>query len=222
VNVTPARLRTALSLLGACLCWGLPVSLGAQIERTTEKGGVIELSNRREAEKARAERKQREQEQQQPGQQAQPGQAPEQPAAPNVVMPAPGSADNGSRFDDPIREASQLYHLPEALIRAVIKAESNFDPRVVSPANAHGLMQLLPVVAERMLVTDIFDPRQNILGGARYLRVLANTFNGDLQLTLAAYNAGAGAVARHAGIPPYAETQNYVAKVLEYYQSYRG
>jgi soluble lytic murein transglycosylase-like protein len=73
-----------------------------------------------------------------------------------------------------------------------------------------------------MLVTDVFDPRQNILGGARFLRVLANTFNGDLQLTLAAYNAGPGAVARHGGIPPYAETQNYVAKVLEYYQQYRG
>ena len=136
-------------------------------------------------------------------------------------MPHQNASATRSRFDEHIREAARLYHIPEALIRAVIKVESNFDPRAVSHANAHGLMQLIPPTAERMMVTDIFDPRQNILGGTRYLRVLANTFNGNLQLTIAGYNAGEGAVARYGGIPPYAETQAYVVKVLRYYQEYR-
>lgn len=139
-----------------------------------------------------------------------------------VVMPSPGSAVRATRFDDYIREASRLYRIPEALIRAVIKVESNFDPRSVSPANARGLMQMIPATAERMMVNDIFDPRQNILGGTRYLRILANTFNGNLQLTIAAYNAGERAVARYGGIPPYEETQHYVVDVLSYYEAYRG
>ena len=137
-------------------------------------------------------------------------------------MPRPGGAKRASRYDAHIREAAALYRIPAALIRAVIKVESNFDPRAVSPANAHGLMQMLPSTAERMMVTDIFDPRQSILGGTRYLRILANTFNGNLQLTIAGYNAGEGAVARYGGIPPYAETQHYVVKVMEYYQRYRA
>jgi soluble lytic murein transglycosylase-like protein len=137
-----------------------------------------------------------------------------------AVMPSPGGAKRASQFDPHIREAAALYRIPEALVRAVIQVESNFDPRAVSPANAHGLMQMIPPTAERMMVTDIFDPRQNILGGTRYLRILANTFNGNLQLTIAAYNAGEGAVARYGGIPPYAETQNYVVKVMEAYQRY--
>lgn len=139
-----------------------------------------------------------------------------------IVMPTAGSAVRATRFDDYIREASRLYRIPEALIRAVIKVESNFDPRAVSPANARGLMQMIPATAERMMVSDIFDPRQNILGGTRYLRILANTFNGNLQLTIAAYNAGERAVARYGGIPPYEETQHYVVEVLSYYEAYRG
>ena len=107
-------------------------------------------------------------------------------------------------------------------MRAVIRVESNFDPRAISRANAQGLMQLIPATAERMLVSDPFDARQNVLGGTRYLRILANLFNGNLQLTLAAYNAGEGAVIKYNGIPPYQETQAYVSKVLEYYNIYRG
>jgi soluble lytic murein transglycosylase-like protein len=187
----------------------------AQIERSTGKDGVVELSNRRQAERVKAERKRR-----------------EEAVADTIGGALPGSSihldtgssgaldEKSSRYAEHIQEASRLYHLPQALLRAVIQVESNFDPRAVSPANAQGLMQLLPATAERMSVVDLLDPRQNILGGARFLRVLANTFNGDLHLTLAAYNAGPGAVARHGGIPPYAETQNYVAKVLELYQSY--
>ncbi len=81
---------------------------------------------------------------------------------------------------------------------------------------------MIPATAERMMVTDAFDPRENIFGGTRYLRVLANLFNGDIELTVAAYNAGEGAVMRHGGIPPYAETQDYVTRVLSLYRQYRS
>jgi soluble lytic murein transglycosylase-like protein len=138
------------------------------------------------------------------------------------VLPSDRSLDRFTRYDLHIRQAATLYQIPEELVRAVIKVESDYDPRAVSRANARGLMQLIPPTAERMLVTDLFDPRQNIFGGVRYLRVLANLFNGDLELTIAAYNAGEGAVIRHGGIPPYEETRNYVARVLAYYRHYRA
>ncbi len=127
-----------------------------------------------------------------------------------------------TRWDEAIREAAQLYQLPETLLRAIIRQESDFNPYSVSSSGALGIMQLLPGTAASMTVTDPFDPRQNILGGARYLRVLANAFNGDLLLTIAGYNAGAGAVIRYGGIPPYDETQNYVRQVLRYYYALRA
>ncbi len=127
-----------------------------------------------------------------------------------------------ARFDAHIREAAQLYQLPEALIRAVIRQESDFNPYSVSTSNAMGLMQLLPSTAASMNVTDPFDPRQSILGGVRFLRLLANTFNGDLVLTVAAYNAGAGAVIRYGAVPPFEETQHYVRQVLRYYYEFRA
>ncbi|MEI9935685.1 MAG: lytic transglycosylase domain-containing protein [Pseudomonadota bacterium] len=138
-----------------------------------------------------------------------------------VFMPSDDSPERFSRYDEYIRQAATLYQIPEELVRAVIRVESDFDPRAVSPANARGLMQLVPETAERMMVTDSFDPRQNIFGGVRYLRVLANLFNGDIQLTIAAYNAGEGAVMRYGGIPPYQETQDYVVKVLANYRQFR-
>jgi soluble lytic murein transglycosylase-like protein len=144
------------------------------------------------------------------------------PNKPQVFLPADTSPERYTRYDNWIREAATLYQIPEPLIRAVIRVESDFDPRAVSPANARGLMQMIPETAERMLVSDVFDPRQNIFGGVRYLRVLANTFNGDLALTVAAYNAGEGAVIRHGGIPPYPETQDYVVRVIGYYRQYRN
>jgi soluble lytic murein transglycosylase-like protein len=146
----------------------------------------------------------------------------EKRATTRVFMPSDDSPERYHRYDHHIRGAAALYQIPEELVRAVIKVESDFDPRAVSPANAHGLMQLIPGTAERMLVRNIHDPRQNIYGGVRYLRVLANMFNGDLQMTIAGYNAGENAVIRHRGIPPYAETQAYVVKVLTYYRLYRG
>jgi soluble lytic murein transglycosylase-like protein len=141
---------------------------------------------------------------------------------------SPGSArssdptlGNVARFDEHIRAAAALYQIPEELVRAVIRVESGFDPRAVSRTNARGLMQLMPETAQRMLVTDVFDPRQNIFGGVRYLRVLANLFNGDIELTIAGYNAGENAVISHGGIPPYEETRTYVVKVMQYYRYYR-
>ena len=139
-----------------------------------------------------------------------------------VFMPSDRSLARFTRYDRDIRRAATLYQIPEELVRAVIKVESDYDPRAVSHANAQGLMQLIPETAERMMVSDVFDPRQNIFGGVRYLRILANMFNGDLQLTIAAYNAGENAVVRHGGIPPYEETRMYVAKVLAYYRLYRS
>jgi len=193
------------ALFGWCVVGGVTLAASggsqaqAQISQRVGPGGVIELSSSRRTAK------------------------PEGKAAPSrVVMPTPGSTVRATRFDDYIREAARLYRIPEALIRAVIKVESNFDPRAVSPANARGLMQMIPATAERMMVNDIFDPRQNILGGTRYLRILANTFNGNQQLTIAAYNAGERAVARYGGIPPYEETQRYVVDVLSYYEAYRS
>lgn len=150
------------------------------------------------------------------------------PAAANAVRPgvtpfAPQDRDplRYTRFDEYIHQASALYQIPEPLVRAVIKVESDYDPRAVSYAGARGLMQLMPETAARMQVRDINDPRENIFGGVRYLRVLANMFNGDLELSVAGYNAGEGAVVQYGGIPPYAQTRDYVVKVTKFYRRYR-
>ena len=126
------------------------------------------------------------------------------------------------RYEPLLREAAGLYELPLALLRAVARVESNFKPHVVSPAGAMGVMQLMPATAASMGVHDPFDPRESIRGGARYLRVLANLFNGDVVLTVAAYNAGHRAVLRHHGVPPYHQTRRYVRRVLTHYRAYRA
>jgi soluble lytic murein transglycosylase-like protein len=130
------------------------------------------------------------------------------------------SPDRYHRFDAHIHEAAALYRLPEAFVRAVIRVESDYQPGAISRTGAQGLMQLMPHTGARMGVLDAFDPRQNILGGSRYLRVLANNFQGDLILTIAAYNAGEGAVERYHGVPPYDETRRYVERVLGWYYHY--
>ncbi len=137
------------------------------------------------------------------------------------IMPSDHSPERHNRYDAWIREGARLYRLPEEFIRAIIKCESDFDPRVVSPVGAQGLMQIMPATALRMQVRDAFDPRENILGGSRYLRILANTFNGDLEMTIAGYNAGENAVLRYQGIPPYPETQGYVTCVVAHYRAFK-
>ncbi len=149
---------------------------------------------------------------------------PARKARPGVTPIMPRDTDPGrfSRFDAHIREASRLYAIPDPLIRAVIHVESNYDPRVVSHCGAQGLMQLMPETGRRMGVRDPFNPRQNILGGTRYLRYLANIFNGDLVLTIAGYHAGENAIIRYRGVPPYETTQRYVPAVLRHYYRYRS
>jgi soluble lytic murein transglycosylase-like protein len=124
-------------------------------------------------------------------------------------------------YEDLIARASERYRVDSALVKAVIKAESNFNHRAVSPVGARGLMQLMPATAATLQVHDSFHPENNIDGGVRYLRYLINLFNGNLPLVLAAYNAGENTVIRYKNrIPPYQETQTYVRRVLDYFDKY--
>lgn len=136
-------------------------------------------------------------------------------------LPVPAAAPTPGTFDDAIARASKRYQIPAPLIRAVIRVESNFNPSAVSRAGAMGLMQLMPGTASDQGVTDRLDPEQNIMGGTRYLRWLANRFNGDIIKTLAGYHAGHGAVELKGGIP-YSATEHYVKKVLGHYYRYKA
>ncbi len=128
-----------------------------------------------------------------------------------------------AEFDHLIEEAAIRYRVPVNLVKAVMHAESGFDRMAVSHVGASGLMQLMPATARDMYVRDIFDVKENIDGGVRYLRVLANEFNGDMVKIVAAYNAGPDAVKRYGGaVPPYDETQAYVRKVLSLYFQYKA
>ncbi|MBW3671774.1 MAG: lytic transglycosylase domain-containing protein [Acidobacteria bacterium] len=121
-----------------------------------------------------------------------------------------------SRYDDWIMQLAWESDVDAALVSAVIKAESDFNPMVISHKGAQGLMQLMPATARRFGVTNAFDPVENIRGGTRYLRVLLDMFDGRVDLALAAYNAGEGNVRKYDGIPPFRETQNYVRKITGY------
>src|SRR5512143_1601166 len=118
-----------------------------------------------------------------------------------------------SMYDHHVDEAARLHQVDSDLIRAVIAVESEFDQWAVSSKGARGLMQLMPATARRFGVADAFDARSNILAGTRYLRLLLDQFAGDVELALAAYNAGENAVARYGGVPPFKETRGYVAKI---------
>ena len=124
-----------------------------------------------------------------------------------------------TNYDDLISKSAKKYKLDRNLIKAVIAAESSFRENAVSHAGAQGLMQLMPQTAKRFNVSDSFDPAQNIDGGSQYLKFLIKLFDDDLDLVLAAYNAGEGAVKKYGGIPPYPETINYVKKVKAYYSN---
>ena len=125
-------------------------------------------------------------------------------------------AKKGTSLNDVFRSAAEKYGVPLTLLKAVAKAESDFDPSAVSSCGAEGIMQLMPSTAASLGVKDSFDPEQNIMGGAKYLGQLLTSFGGDPKLAVAAYNAGGGAVRKYGGIPPYKETQNYVKTVLGY------
>jgi soluble lytic murein transglycosylase-like protein len=129
------------------------------------------------------------------------------------------AAPKQKRFDRVIARAARLEGLPPALVKAVIHAESAFDPNAVSRKGAMGLMQLMPATAAELGVSRPFSAEQNVRGGSRYLRQLHDRYE-DWKHTLAAYNAGPGAVDRYEGIPPYAETRAYVDRVLSYYRRY--
>lgn len=118
--------------------------------------------------------------------------------------------------------ASEKYQVPIALLKAVAKAESDFNPNVVSSSGAMGVMQLMPETAKGLGVSDPFDVEQNIMGGARYLADKLAMYDGNVELALAAYNAGSGNVKKYGGVPPFTETQNYIKKVLAYMETNNG
>lgn len=127
-----------------------------------------------------------------------------------------------SKFDEMIRSQAQEQSLEPALVKAVVHAESMFDPSATSNKGAMGLMQLMPATARRMGVTDAYHPEQNLAGGTRYLRWLLNRYEGNLRLAVAAYNAGEGAVDEFKGVPPYSETVEYVKRVMGLLAIYRA
>lgn len=126
---------------------------------------------------------------------------------------------NPQEYEQIIMTTSAKYGVSAELVKAVIQAESGYNPNAVSRAGATGLMQLMPGTAKHLKVSDSFDPRQNVDGGVRYLKFLLDTFKGDVTLALAAYNAGLNKVAKFGGVPPYEETRTYVSRVLSYMRS---
>jgi soluble lytic murein transglycosylase-like protein len=138
---------------------------------------------------------------------------------PSATAAVPG---NRAALDEAVRVIAAQHSLPPQLLHSVIKVESDYNRLAVSPKGALGLMQLIPATARRFGVANVFNPVENIEGGAKYLRYLLDLYNGDYQLALAAYNAGERAVAKYGGVPPYSETQNYVMQVGRQWQGERG
>ena len=132
-----------------------------------------------------------------------------------------GCVGNPAEFEPIINSCALEFGVDKSLVKAVIHAESAYDPNAISSKGASGLMQLMPKTAKSLNVANTFDPKDNIRGGVRYLKFLLDTFKGDVSLALAAYNAGLSRVAQYGGIPPFMETRNYVDKVLHYRKSYQ-
>ncbi len=204
-------MRCFLNLAVIALCTFWSAHSGADIYRSTDKDGVVHFTNvpKRGKRWRRIIRSRR--------------QRKSQASALSRLRPVKVARGSDLAAWSPyIAEASKLYQIPVPLIRAVMRVESGYNPNVVSRTGAMGLMQLMPATAARMGVRNPFHPRENVLGGVRYLRILANMFGGDLALTLAGYNAGEHAVVKYGGIPPYDETQRYVRRVLRNFYQFKG
>ena len=192
----------------ACALLALPVAARSPLHTWTDKDGVLHVEDTPPPRRAKSTAKKA-------GAQAQV----------QVPQHKPGERWWEKQSDAPpdeIDRAAALYKIPAELVRAIIWAESAGDAGAISTAGAIGLMQLMPKTAGQMYVEDPVDPAQNIMGGTRYLRWLANEFHGDMLLTLAAYNAGPDAVRKYGGIPPFEETREYVKRVIGYYQQLRA
>lgn len=135
-------------------------------------------------------------------------------SSPDAIGSVKENMSYNGDFNNIIEAAAKKYNISSSVIKSVIKAESNFNPTVVSSAGAMGLMQLMPGTAASLGVDDAFDPVQNIDGGVRFLKDMLEKFGGSLELALAAYNAGPGNVVKYGGIPPFEETQGYVKKIM--------
>jgi soluble lytic murein transglycosylase-like protein len=201
-----------LFLLVTPIVAGIPTPIQADIYRFQDEKGVVHFSNvpsnsnfqlfLKEYEKTR-------------------------PSSPFKGVPKTFSSKSSNLNNLPllaphIDEASQQYGIDPKLIQAVIHVESNFDPQAVSSKGAQGLMQLMPQTAKDLQVSDAFSPKENIVGGTRYLRYLLDMYNQDLSLALAAYNAGPEKVNLYRGIPPYQETRTYVQKVTQIYNQLKS
>ncbi|MGZ8450310.1 MAG: transglycosylase SLT domain-containing protein [Candidatus Deferrimicrobiaceae bacterium] len=179
------------------LLW--PVVSGADIYRYVDGDGVVHFSNTQPDEKFELYLRE----------------------GKKTVPPAQGTALPGSAWmTGYVDRFSRANDLPPALVHAIIKAESNGRRKAVSPKGAEGVMQLMPFTSKRFRVRDPFDPIENIEGGIRYIKELLLTFEGDLTSTVAAYNAGPGAVRKYGGVPPYQETRLYVRRVMDLYRQY--
>lgn len=146
---------------------------------------------------------------------------PVQQLLPDPVQPAPLSSQSApvGSLEDVINKAAAANKVPAKLLKSIIRHESNFNPKAVSHAGASGLMQLMPATARGLGVTNIFDPEQNVMAGAKFIKSMLDKYNGNLKLALAAYNAGPGNVDKYGGIPPFKETQSYVRKVSDTFYS---
>ncbi|TKD31642.1 lytic transglycosylase domain-containing protein [Azotobacter chroococcum] len=197
--------RVAVVLLGMIAALGPAMPAYGDIYREVAADGSITLTNvyRKERKSVRLRRE-----------------TPVPPAMPVAAAKKQRGGEAGALpYAALVAAAAAEHGLPEALLHALIRAESNYDPHAVSPKGAAGLMQLMPDTARELGVADVWDPAANIRGGARYLKRLLEMFDQDLSLAVAAYNAGPGAViGSGSAIPPFAETQRYVPKVLEHYR----